>query len=97
MPFAALVVRELVKTPTIALFPLVLWMTGFFTPGERQSLRAFASRLTKPGGPAAGVGRASAIHPADVLSDDDIAAEHEATELEAAAILPLAEGDQTSI
>jgi hypothetical protein len=97
MPFAALAVRELIKAPTILLFPLALWLTGYFTPGERQGLRAFAGRLTQPSGPVSGIGRASVIHPADALSDDDIAAEHEATELEAAAIPPLTEGDPGSI
>ncbi len=44
-----------------------------------------------------GIGAASAEHPADALSEDDLAAEQEGTVIEAAAKLGISEGDRTSI
>ena len=67
MPIGDLALRTLLVTPALALFPLVLWMTGFFTPGERQRIARLWSRLRRrpaqrtAAGPAgaAGVGGAA--------------------------------------
>jgi hypothetical protein len=39
MPYDELVLTTLAQVPTLLLFPLVLFATGFFTPGEREKLR----------------------------------------------------------
>ena len=59
MPYDELVVRTLIKTPALLLFPLVLWVTGFFEPGERRRLAGIRRRLLG-GGPAGGPGEAAA-------------------------------------
>jgi O-antigen/teichoic acid export membrane protein len=84
----------------LLLFPLTLWATGFFTDGERARLAATGRRLTGRAGapgPEPHFGAASALHPADHLSDDDIAAEEEELELEKVADVELTEGSQTVI
>lgn len=53
MPYYELVVRTLLKTPALLLFPLVLWLTGFFAPGERRRLTAIRRRVTGKGAAAA--------------------------------------------
>jgi O-antigen/teichoic acid export membrane protein len=99
LPFGKLLVDEIVKAPAMLLFPLILWLTGFFTPGERAALGDWMRRLSGRGGLrlAPAIGSASAEHPADTLSEDDLAAEQEGTVIEAAAKLGISEGDQTSI
>ena len=87
----------------LLLFPLTLWATGFFTAGERARLAAAGRRLTGRRGAVVAAaaephfGAASALHPADRLSEDDVAAEQEELELEKAADLELTEGNQTVI
>ena len=84
----------------LLLFPLTLWATGFFTAGERAQLVVAAGRLKGRDGAAAvepHFGAASALHPADHLSEDDVAAEQEELELEKVADVELAEGSQTVI
>ena len=46
LPLGRLVARELLVTPALLLFPLVLWAGRFFTPAERQRLTKVAGRLT---------------------------------------------------
>jgi O-antigen/teichoic acid export membrane protein len=98
MPFDALVVNQLVTTPVLLLFPLVLLATRFFTPGEKA---AAVSRWERLRGRAVAVkpilGAASAEHPADHLSADDIAAEQEELEIEEETKLQVSEGDQTGV
>ncbi len=81
LPFAEIVVRELAVAPAVLLFPLTLWALRFFTPGERRALAAGASRALHRGAPLAVA--ASAAHPGDRLSAEDVAAETEEVELEA--------------
>ncbi len=45
-PLGDLLLGELAMTPALLVFPLVLWVARFFTPGERVKLRGFAGRLT---------------------------------------------------
>ena len=45
MPYDQLVVRALIKTPLLLVFPLVLWATAFFVPGERRRLADVKRRL----------------------------------------------------
>lgn len=98
MPFDALVVREVIKTPVLLLFPLILLLTGFFTGGEKAAAAGAWARLR---GRAVAVrpmvGGASPEHPADHLSADDVAAEQEGLELEEAAKVQLSEGDQAGV
>lgn len=54
LPIGDLVVRTLLVTPALAIFPLVLWLTGFFTPGERQRIDRLWSRLRRRPAPQAG-------------------------------------------
>ena len=54
MPYDQLVVCTLLKTPALLLFPLVLWVTGFFEPGERRRLGGAKRRVLRRG-PAAGL------------------------------------------
>jgi O-antigen/teichoic acid export membrane protein len=85
----------------VLLFALTLRLTGFFTAGERAKLAAAGRRLTGRREAAVAVpvearfGAASALHPADHLSEDDVAAEEEALELEKVADIKLTEGDDT--
>jgi O-antigen/teichoic acid export membrane protein len=85
------------------LFALALWTTGFFTAGERARLAAAGRRLTGRREAAVAVaaeprfGAASDLHPADHLSEDDVAAEREELELEKVADVELTEGSQTVI
>ena len=57
MPYDELVLTTLAQVPTLLLFPLVLFVTGFFTPGERERLWRALRRRAGGGGrrrPAAG-------------------------------------------
>ena len=97
--FGTVVLDQLVVAPTILVFPLVLWLLRFFTPGERASLRTMlARRLHRtPPGEGASIGAASDAHPEDHLSADDLAAEEEELEIEEAAKLGLSEGDPAGV
>jgi hypothetical protein len=99
LPFLQIVVRELAVVPMLLLFPFVLWAARFFTPGERRALGAGAARLLhRRGAPQAPlVGAASAEHPADELSSDDIEAEQEELELEADTRLEVSQGDAPGV
>jgi hypothetical protein len=44
-PFTAMLWKQAVAAPAVLLFPLTLWLSGFFTPGERERL---AARLRHP-------------------------------------------------
>jgi O-antigen/teichoic acid export membrane protein len=105
-PLNELALDTLATAPAVLLFPLVLWATRFFTPGERQKLGGAARRLT--GRPAAAVdvaGPAGALAAAaepcdhacvDALSEDDLAAEDEELEMEQEADIDLTEGPTTT-
>lgn len=58
-PFWHVMTSELLKVPTLALFPLTLIVTRFFTPGEKAAIRRFArrtlSRLRRHPAPSAAV------------------------------------------
>jgi O-antigen/teichoic acid export membrane protein len=87
---------------TLLLFPLTLWTTGFFSGGERAKLAAGGRRLIGRRAVAAEVaelrfGAASDLHPADHLSEEDIAAEQDELELEEVADIKHTEGDDTII
>jgi hypothetical protein len=43
-PFWHVMARELLKVPTLALFPLILMVTHFFTPDEKVAIGRFARR-----------------------------------------------------
>jgi hypothetical protein len=59
MPLRELVVRQLAAVPLVLLFPLLLWLLRFWTPGEAQCLRRAFARV--PGlGVLAPVGAAAA-------------------------------------
>jgi O-antigen/teichoic acid export membrane protein len=72
LPFWELAWRTVAMMPALLLFPLVLWATGFFTPGESERLRHAAASLTRrrevaavgAGGTATGAG-AGGVGPAD--------------------------------
>jgi hypothetical protein len=99
LPFVQVLVRELAVVPTLLLFPFTLWATRFFTPGERRAIGAGARRLLHRGGPpeAPLIGAASAEHPADALSRDDVQAEQEELEIEADTRLEVSQGDQPGV
>jgi len=117
LPLGRLVARELLVTPALLLFPLVLWAGRFFTPAERQRLTTVAGRLAgrravlpataSPGGAlaAAAAGAAGGAQTgaaaggdhasADSLTEDDLEAEEEDTEIEAE--VDIAEGGSVQI
>ena len=99
LPFVQILVRELAVAPTLLLFPFALLATRFFTPGERRALGAGARRLLHRGGApeAPLLGAASAEHPADELSCDDVEAEQEELEIEADTRLEVSQGDQPGV
>jgi O-antigen/teichoic acid export membrane protein len=109
-PLGDLILGELAMTPALLVFPLVLWATRFFTPGERSKLRAatrrVAGRRTRRAAPAAAVpaaavataGVAAGAAPAAAaggLTEDDLEAELEETEIEAE--VDIAEGGSTTL
>ncbi|MEI6450040.1 MAG: oligosaccharide flippase family protein [Actinomycetes bacterium] len=65
-PLNELALDTLATAPAVLLFPLVLWATRFFTPGERRKLAGAARRLT--GRPAAQVTAAGAAGSAGALA-----------------------------
>jgi O-antigen/teichoic acid export membrane protein len=99
LPFVQVLVRELAVAPMMLLFPFALWATRFFTPGERRAMGAGARRLRRRGGApeAPLIGAASAEHPADELSCDDVEAEQEELEIEADTRLEVSQGDQPGV
>jgi hypothetical protein len=111
MPYGELVVSTLAQVPTLLVFPLVLFATGFFTPGERQKLAGAARRLT--GREAAQVTAAGAAGATSLaggatiggaktgdrtthLSADDVEAEEEELEMEKEADIDFIEGPSTT-
>ena len=59
MPYDQLVLTTLAQVPTLLLFPLVLFATRFFTPGERERIgralrRGHARRAAVPAAATAG-------------------------------------------
>jgi O-antigen/teichoic acid export membrane protein len=61
-PLGDLILGELAMTPALLVFPLVLWATRFFTPGERARLRALPGRLTgRRAAPAEAITDAAAV------------------------------------
>jgi O-antigen/teichoic acid export membrane protein len=68
MPLPGLVWRTATTLPALLVFPLVLFATGFFTPGERARLFGPFRRLRKGGGPPAGpTERESELEAAEAL------------------------------
>lgn len=60
--------QTLVVAPALAVFPLVLWMARFFTPGEKRSIAAGWRGITRRGaaaGPLAETDAAAPAAPAD--------------------------------
>ncbi len=53
MPYDELVVTSVLQIPALFVFPLVLWLTGFFTDGEREQVAAAWGKVTR-GGPRGG-------------------------------------------
>jgi len=102
MPYGELVVSSLAQVPALLVFPLVLFATGFFTPGERDKLRrAFARLAGRRAAPAAASGRPEAEGEAAAdrsshLSADDIEAEEEELEMEKEADIDIIEGPTTT-
>ncbi|HQG03588.1 MAG TPA: oligosaccharide flippase family protein [Thermoleophilia bacterium] len=100
MPLGDLVVRQLAAVPVLAIFPLLLRLWRFWTPGEARGLREAAARLPGLGrlAPAAAVAAAAVATAAagdERLTANDIAAEDEETVLEASARLDVTEGGET--
>ena len=106
MPYDQLVLTTLAQVPTLLVFPLVLFATRFFTPGEREKIggalqRGRARRAAVPAA-AAGGGGASVAAAADAaaapvdrtrqLDQDDVEAEEEELEMEKQAEVDLLEG-----
>ncbi len=103
MPYRELVVSTLAQVPTLLVFPLVLFATGFFTPGERQRLGGVVRRLSgRQGIPQPAATAAGAVAATDAgdrtthLSADDIDAEEEELEMEQDADIDLIEGPNTT-
>ncbi|NLE23601.1 MAG: oligosaccharide flippase family protein [Actinobacteria bacterium] len=72
-PLVDLILGQLAMTPALLVFPLVLWAARFFTPRERERLRAFARRLTPgrrttAGGRTAGTGATAGVGAAGVAA-----------------------------
>ena len=99
MPYDELVLTTLAQVPALLVFPLVLWATGFFTPGEKDML---ARLLHRAGRPAEAVGVAGAGAPTRAgdreheLSREDEDAEEEALEMEKEADVDFLEGPTTT-
>ena len=110
MPYDELVLTTLAQVPTLLLFPLVLFATGFFTPGEREKLRRALRRrrareVAAPAvGGAAGsaaaaeavTGGAATVDRTKRLSADDEEAEEEELEMEKEADVDFIEGPSTT-
>ncbi len=107
MPYDQLVLTTLAQVPTLVLFPLVLFVTGFFTRGEREKLSHALGRMRGRGAavqPAmAGAAAVAPITGAAVqddratqLSADDVEAEKEELEMEKEADVDFIEGPSTT-
>ncbi len=107
MPYGRLVLTTLAQTPTLLVFPALLWVTGFFTPGERQTIARVIRRLGRPravlataaagsAASATGVGSAEEVDREHSLTAEDEAAEEEALEMEKEADTDLLEGPTTN-
>ena len=108
MPYDQLVLTTLAQVPTLLLFPLVLFVAGFFTRGEREKLSRALRRSRGRGaavrpavaGAAAGVAPVAGVaEPNDrtaQLSADDVAAEEEELEMEKEADVDFIEGPSTT-
>jgi len=92
-PLPGLILGSLAMTPALLLFPLVLWVTRFFTAPERarlaRLLRRGAGRKSIAATPPAGLGDPGR------LSADDLEAEVEETEVEAE--VDIAEGGSAQV
>jgi len=110
LPLGSLVLRELLLTPALLLFPLVLWAGRFFTAEERRRLRRVGRRLTgrraapavAVAGDASAAGLAAGAAPGarvlageEELTEDDLEAEEEETEIEAE--VDIAEGGSVQL
>jgi len=102
-PLDELVLKTLATAPAVLLFPLVLWATHYFTPGERQRLGSAARRLTgRPAAQVAAAGGAAVSAQPDAgdrttrLSADDVEAEEEELEMEKEADIDFMEGPSTT-
>ena len=74
-PFTEMLWKQAVVAPTLLLFPLVLWLTRFFTPGERARLAARLTSVGRRRRPAAAAGAdVSAGAGAGVAAEADTAA-----------------------
>ena len=104
----SLILGELAMTPALLVFPLVLWVARFWTPGEGKKIRELGRRVTRrrtapalPGAALAGASGAvggmvdAGAATGAALSDDDLEAEVEETEIEAE--VDIAEGGSTQI
>ena len=108
MPYDQLVLTTLAQVPTLLLFPLVLFVTGFFTSGERDKLSHALGRMRGRGAAVrpAVAGAAAAVAPitgaavqddrATQLSADDVEAEEEELEMEKEADVDFIEGPSTT-
>jgi len=109
MPYDELVVSTLTQVPTLLVFPLALFVTRFFTAGERErlsrALRRMRGRGEKPrpavAGAATGAAPITDAVPAQVdrttqLSADDVEAEEEELEMEKEADVDFIEGSSTT-
>jgi len=70
-PFWHVMTRELLKVPTLALFPLTLMVTRFFTPGEKAAIGRFARRAVgrlRGHRPVPSAGVTPAVEPASAAS-----------------------------
>jgi O-antigen/teichoic acid export membrane protein len=103
----SLLLGQLAMTPALLVFPLVLWAARFWTPQERARIHRLGLRLTgrrgaaaAPVRPAAALAGAAAsggvaTTGAAALSEDDLEAEVEETEIEVE--VDIAEGGSTQI
>ena len=95
MPYDELVLTTLAQVPTLLIFPLVLFATRFFTPGERQKLGRMLHRrrgraATEPAVATGGAAAASAASGAAAVGAP--AGEQPAAGATASATTPEAEG-----
>jgi len=109
MPYGELVVSSLAQVPTLLVFPLVLFATRFFKPGEREkmgrALRRLGGRRSVPQPAVAAAGTAAAAGAAggetadrtEQLSPDDEEAEEEELEMEKEADVDFIEGSGTQV
>ena len=71
MPLSDLIWRTIATVPAVAVFPLVLLVTGFFTPGERDRLLEPVRRLLRGGRrPTAAAEHESELEAAEALETE---------------------------